>query len=158
MMTIIKIETIIKAPVTTCFDLSRSLDLHKLSQANAREQAIDGKTRGLLGPGETVTWEATHLMARRQMTVAITQFKSPDTFTDEMISGPFLSMKHIHAFKESGDKTLMSDEFSYEVPGGWFGKIFDDLFLRSYMLRLLEDRNAFIKQIAESIQANGFFK
>lgn len=44
----------------------------------------------------------------------------------------------------------MTDEFHYETPFRAVGKIFDSLVLKKYMTRLLERRNAAIKEIAES--------
>ncbi|WP_421978731.1 hypothetical protein [Roseivirga seohaensis] len=54
-MPVIRIETIIKAPVQRCFDLSRSIDLHQISTIETKERAIAGKTSGLIGLNETVT-------------------------------------------------------------------------------------------------------
>jgi hypothetical protein len=47
----------------------------------------------------------------------------------------------------------MRDEFNYESPLGWLGKIADFLFLRSYMQSFLEKRNLLIKEEAESSKA-----
>lgn len=59
-MTIIVIKTTIKSTPQTLFDLSRSVDFHKYSVANTKEEAIAGRTSGLCEPGITITWEATH--------------------------------------------------------------------------------------------------
>jgi hypothetical protein len=40
--------TLIHAPVGRCFNLSRSIDLHKASTARTGEQAIAGVTAGLI--------------------------------------------------------------------------------------------------------------
>ena len=53
----IEITTAIKAPLEICFDLARSIDLHKISTAKSKEQAIAGVTSGLIGMNETVTWQ-----------------------------------------------------------------------------------------------------
>ena len=57
-MPTIKLETIIKSTIETCFDLSRSIDLHRISTANTNEKAIDGITKGLINLNEFVTWRA----------------------------------------------------------------------------------------------------
>jgi len=54
-MPVIELKTAIKAPVERCFDLSRSIDLHKISTAHTNEEAIAGVTSGLIGPNEWVT-------------------------------------------------------------------------------------------------------
>lgn len=53
-MPTINLTTSINAPIQICFDLSRSIELHKISTAHTREKAIDGVTRGLIGINQTV--------------------------------------------------------------------------------------------------------
>ncbi len=60
-MTRIELSTHINAPIERCFDLARSIDLHMESTKQTGEQAIAGRTSGLIGLGETVTWRAKHL-------------------------------------------------------------------------------------------------
>jgi hypothetical protein len=52
--------TRIKNEIQICFDLARSIDLHKISTAHTNETAIAGCTGGLIGLNEFVTWEAVH--------------------------------------------------------------------------------------------------
>ena len=54
--------TIIKAPIEHCFDLSRSVEVHLLSNVHSGEQAlaVGGVTSGLAGLSEEVTWRAKH--------------------------------------------------------------------------------------------------
>ena len=59
-------------------------------------------------------------------------------------------MKHEHYFKAVENGTIMIDQFQFESPKGIFGKIVNQLFLIKYMTRLLEERNAVIKKVAES--------
>jgi len=56
----IELRTEIKASKETVFDLSRSIDLHKISTEHTNETAIAGKTSGLIGLDESVTWRAKH--------------------------------------------------------------------------------------------------
>ncbi|MFV9484923.1 hypothetical protein ACNI3T_13830 [Christiangramia sp. ASW11-125] len=51
----IKLLTHIKANKELVFNLSRSIDLHKISVAKTKEEAIAGVTSGLIGPNESVT-------------------------------------------------------------------------------------------------------
>jgi len=149
-MTTIYLETEINAPLDVCFDLSRSIDLHQLTTASSNEKAIDGKTKGLIEKGEFVTWEATHFFIRQHMTVKIVEALKPHFFHDEMVKGPFRSMYHIHAFRAVGNTTLMIDDFQYNVPYGFAGRIFDGFVLKKYMTKLLRERNMMIKKVAES--------
>lgn len=88
-MPVIRLETIIHAPLQVCFDVSRSIDLHMESTAETGERAIAGVTSGLIGLGEFVTWEAVHFGIRQRLTAKITEFEEPRLFVDEMVSGAF---------------------------------------------------------------------
>lgn len=148
-MATIILETLINAPIKRCFNLSRSIDLHKLSTAKTKEEAIGGRTGGLIEEGEFVTWRAVHLGIRQKLTVKITKMESPGYFRDEMVKGAFKSMHHEHIFEEQNGLTLMKDIFIFESPLGLIGKAFNTIFLTNYMRGFLMERNAVIKQIAE---------
>ncbi len=149
-MAVIKLELWIDAPLQRVFDLSRSIDLHQNSMQHTQEKAIAGKTSGLINLNETVTWEATHLFKKRQLTSQITAMNSPESFTDEQIKGDFKKWEHHHYFKVGNNKTLMIDEVNFESPFGIFGKFANFVFLKNYISQLLKKRNETIKAIAES--------
>ena len=145
----IDLETRIKAPIERVFDLARSIDAHMDSTASTGETAIAGRTSGLIGLGETVTWSAVHFGVRQQLTVEIVECARPHSFVDTMVSGAFKSMYHRHEFEASGDETLMKDQFEFEAFFGFLGTIVEKLILRNYMWRFLEVRNARLKVLAE---------
>ncbi|MDV3308737.1 MAG: hypothetical protein LOY03_07970 [Cyclobacteriaceae bacterium] len=58
----IELTTIIHAPIERCFNLARSIDLHRPSVVGTKEEAVAGVTSGLIGMGEQVTWRARHFM------------------------------------------------------------------------------------------------
>lgn len=149
-MVTIYLETTIKSDINTVFDLSRSIDLHKISMAHTNEIAIAGKTSGLINLNETVTWQAKHLGVTQKLTSKVTQLIQPFVFVDEMVSGAFKSFKHVHYFEKDEERTKLYDVFMYESPLGILGKIADFLFLKRYMTRLLEKRNRDIKFYAEN--------
>ena len=146
----IELKTIINAEKHIVFDLSRSIDLHKISTSHTNEEAISGKTSGLIGLNEWVTWRAKHLDFYQELTSKITYFEYPDYFADEMIKGAFKSFRHEHHFEQIGEKTSMLDIFCYDSPFGLFGKLADILFLKNYIKELLLKRNAIIKEFAET--------
>jgi ligand-binding SRPBCC domain-containing protein len=146
------LTTIVNAPIEKVFDLSRSIDLHIESTKQTGEKAIAGKTSGLIGLGEIVTWRAKHFGIWQTLTSKITEFDSPNLFVDEMMGGAFKSFRHEHWFATSGDQTIMKDIFEFESPLGIFGRLFNKLILIHYMTELLEERNRVIKEAAESIQ------
>ena len=148
-MPIIQLETYINAPIELCFDLARSIDLHTDSMKHTGEQAVAGRTNGLIELGDTVTWRAWHFGIRQTLTSKITQFDYPHSFTDEMVSGAFRSFKHAHRFRHVNGQTVMTDVFSFEAPFGLMGRLANFLFLKRYMARLLQIRNRVIRQAAE---------
>jgi len=150
-MPILKINTLIKADVKTCFDLARNIDFHKASMANSNEKAIAGKTSGLIELGEWVTWEAKHFGFTQKPTSKITVFDSPNYFVDEMVSGAFKSFRHEHIFKAKKDATLMIDVFHFQSPFGILGKLANTLFLKRYMIKLLTTRNELLREKAETM-------
>ena len=149
-MPLIIIHTEIKAKINTCFDLARNIDFHQESLEHSNENAIDGKTSGLIELGESVTWEATHFGIKQRLTSKITEFSSPDYFVDEMVSGAFKSFRHEHFFELQNNYTVMIDKFYFESPFGIFGKIANILFLERYMTALLSKRNELLKLQAEN--------
>jgi ligand-binding SRPBCC domain-containing protein len=147
----IELITQINAPIETVFDLSRSIDLHIESTKQTGERAIAGKTSGLIGLGETVTWRAKHFGIWQNLASQITAYKYPDYFVDEMVSGAFKSFRHEHHFSDTNGQTLMKDVFVFESPFGILGKFFNWLVLKKYMTDLLVERNRVIKESAEKV-------
>ncbi|MBW4889725.1 SRPBCC family protein [Mucilaginibacter sp. HMF5004] len=152
-MPVIRIETLINAPVGVCFDLSRSIDMHVASTRHTGERAVAGRTSGLIELNETVSWRARHFFVWQTLTSKITRMDRPVLFVDEMVSGAFKAFKHEHYFipAEHG-QTLMTDIFNFESPLGWLGILANQLFLTRYMEKLLVKRNEIIKTTAESGQ------
>lgn len=149
-MLVIRLWTPIAAPLERVFDLARSIDAHQDSAVGTQERAVAGVTRGLIGLGEEVTWEARHFGIKQRLTVRITRFERPARFQDIMISGAFRSMKHDHEFVPQPPGTLMVDRFEFESPFGIVGRIVDRIFLAGYLRRFLVRRNDVLRNIAES--------
>jgi ligand-binding SRPBCC domain-containing protein len=148
----IELTTIINAPIERCFDLARSIDLHKLSTADTDEEAIAGVTTGLIGKGQRVTWRAKHFGIRQTLTSEITEFKYPYHFRDVMVQGAFKMINHDHIFQQVASHTVMTDKFYFESPGGILGRIFNKLVLTNYLKNILITRNRIIKEVAEGNQ------
>jgi ligand-binding SRPBCC domain-containing protein len=146
---VIRLETIINAPIELCFDLSRSVDVHMASMSATGERAVDGVTSGLLELADEVTWEATHLGIRQQLTSRITELTRPHRFVDEMQRGAFKRLHHVHEFQTRHKGTLMRDEMNFNSPLGWLGGLVDTVYIRRYMRRLLIIHNDYVKAVAE---------
>jgi ligand-binding SRPBCC domain-containing protein len=148
----LELITEIRADIQIVFDLSRSIDLHKISTKHTNETAVAGKTSGLIELRESVTWRAKHFGVYQKLTSKITEYRRPYYFIDEMVSGAFKSFKHEHDFEERNGITIMTDYFDYVSPLGFIGRVADKLVLEKYMFELLCKRNKTIKEFAESEQ------
>jgi ligand-binding SRPBCC domain-containing protein len=145
--------TLIAAPIARCFDLARSVEVHLAGNTHFGEQAValEGVSTGLLNLGDTVTWRARHFFVRQRLTSQITAFEPPAYFQDTMLRGAFRSMQHDHSFRTLPTlETEMRDVFRFAAPIPLLGGIAETLILGRYMQALLHERNAVIKQIAES--------
>jgi len=154
-METIELQTFIAAPAERVFDLSRSVDLHVRASGDTSEEAVGGRTSGLLELGDTVTWRARHFGMRQHLTSRIAGYDRPRWFRDEMVHGAFASLVHDHWFDVEGAGTRMRDRFTFAAPLGLLGLLAERLFLRRYMTRLLQTRNAALARIAESDEWRG---
>ncbi|WP_299063652.1 SRPBCC family protein [uncultured Polaribacter sp.] len=147
----IELNTLINIDdIDVVFDLIRSIDLHKISTKNSKEEAIAGKTFGLISLNETVTWRAKHLGFTQKLTSIITDCSAPTFFADEMVKGAFKSFRHEHYLEKQQNKVMLKDFFEYQSPLGVLGKLADFLFLKKYMKNFLVERNKVIRDYAES--------
>ncbi|KQM79104.1 cell division protein [Pedobacter sp. Leaf216] len=147
-MPLIVLKTLIDAPLESCFDLARSIDLHVQSMQQSGEKAIAGKINGLICLNESVTWRAKHFGLYFTMSNKITAMEQPNFFIDEMIKGPFKKLHHQHLFKVLGTQTEMTDIFWFETPFGILGWLANKVLLKSYMKKLLLKRNEMLSRVA----------
>lgn len=150
-MATFRIVTEIAAPIEVCFDLARDIDFHVRSFAATGERAVAGRISGLIGLGESVTWEARHLGVRRRFTSKVTAFDRPTYFRDEMTRGAFRSFVHDHRFEARDGVTVMTDDIAFRSPLGPVGWLVDRLFMAGYLRRLLEGRGRAIQREAEAV-------
>ena len=153
--------TLIHAPIERCFDLSRSVEVHLLANVHCGEQAMapGGVTSGLVGLLQEVTWRAKHFGVWQTLTSKTTAMESPRHFQVTMVRGIFRFMQADHLFRSiKPDITEMTDRFCIEAPPPVLGPIAEAIFLRRYMLGLLRERNAVIKQVAESSDWQRYLK
>ncbi len=151
-MTTINLSTKIKSSKQIIFDLSRNIDVHKLSTAKSNESAIDGITSGLINKGETVTWRGKHFGFYLTHKSIISVMEIPSYFVDEMFEGEFKSFKHEHSFIDGNGFVMMIDKIQYQTPYGIFGKLFDVLLLKKHLTNFISERNKVLKELAENQQ------
>ena len=128
----------------------RDIRIHTETTMQTNEKAVAGVTDGMIGLGQTVTFEGTHFGMRQRLTVQVTAFERPHLFVDEMTEGNFRSFKHIHEFVRVRSGTLMRDKIIWTSPFGILGKLVDKLLLESHLRNLVTTRNARLKQLAET--------
>jgi len=146
----IRLETVIAASISDCFELSLSVDAHTASMRRSGERAIGGVTSGVMKLGDAVTWRARHFGIAFRMTSAITELQYPSRFVDEQQRGPFQRWRHEHTFAATASgRTLMTDIVEFESPLGLMGIMADRLVLDWYMPRLLRRRNTWLKGTLE---------
>ena len=143
------LETFIYASPEKCFDLMRDVRLHTETTAPTNEKAVDGVTDGMLGFGQTVTFEGTHLGFRQRLTVKVVEFERPYLFVDEMTEGNFKTFRHVHEFSRQDGGTQMRDTVTWTSPFGFLGRLADRFLIEPHLRNLVAKRNAMLKQIAE---------
>lgn len=149
-MPVIELKTKIHSTLEICFDLSASIELHQISTSRTTEKAIAGRTSGIIQLNETVTWQAVHFGIRQQLTSVITAYNRPYHFRDEQLKGAFKQFKHDHYFEQGDDHVSVTDRCEYESPFSILGHLFNRLVLTRYLTKFLAERNAVIKEFAES--------
>ncbi len=150
-MATFRIVTEVAAPVEVCFDLARDIDFHTRSLGDTGERAVAGRTSGLIGLGESVTWEARHLGVRQRLTAEVTAFDRPAYFRDVMTRGAFRSFAHDHRFEARGALTVVTDDVEFRSPLGPLGWLVDQVFMAGYLRRLLVGRCQALKREAEAV-------
>lgn len=144
------VQTEIAAPIERVFDLARDIAVHCATADFTGERAVGPLTAGLLERGDQVTFEAVHLGVRQRLTARVVELERPTRFADEMVSGVFSSLRHVHEFRETPEGTRMRDTLTWRSPLGLLGRVADVLFVASHLRRFLERRNANLKALAEA--------
>jgi ligand-binding SRPBCC domain-containing protein len=106
----------------SAFDLSLDIGVHLDSMAGSGERAVGGVTSGLIGVGESVTWNARHFGISWRMTSTITSWDRPRSFVDEQARGPF---HHEHRFEPTDDGCPTTDGIVFRSPFGLLGNLVD---------------------------------
>ena len=145
--------TVVEAPIERCFDLARSVEVHLVANIHSGEQAlaIGDITSGLPELSQQVTWRAKHFGLWQNLTSRFTAMRPPTYFQATMVKGIFRSMQADHYFRTlPSGATEMTDHLRISSPPPILGLLAEKLFLHRYMLALIRERNAVIKQLAES--------
>jgi len=144
------VETFIRAPREIVFDLARDVDAHNRSASFSDERCVEpGRTAGLLELNDVVTFEGVHFGIRQRFTAKIVAIDRPNFFVDELAKAAFKSMRHVHAFEERDDGTLMRDTLDWVSPFGILGVIADKIAVTRHLRRFVTRKQLALKEMAE---------
>jgi len=146
----IELSTHIQAPIERCFDLARSVELHRISMKANKEITIAGVQNGLLELNQKVLWQATFLGLRQNGKSKLTNLSAPYYFTLETESELMPHIIHDHFLYDIGMETIMIDHLYYKIPLGILGETANILFIKRYMTQLLQQRTETIREYAET--------
>jgi hypothetical protein len=149
-MDTIRLVTWVDAPVERCCLLSLSIDLRVDSARSSGERVVDGVASGLIGEGETVTFEGRHLGTRLRYANRIEVLRPYSYFRDVVVSGAFGHFEHEHHFAPMNDGTRIREEIRFAASWGIMGRLATMLYVRRHLTAFLTERNAAIKRVAES--------
>lgn len=135
------LERVIPASPETVFDLSLDVGLHLDSQSSRGERAVGGKTSGMLGEGDQVTWSARHFGIRFRMSSVVFDVDRPRRFRDRQTRGPFGAFLHTHEFLPDAGGTLMRDAIEFHSPFGPLGRLVDAVVMRRHLIAVITERN-----------------
>ena len=136
------LERVIAAPPADVFAASLDPGLHVRSMARYGETMVEAPEGGVFREGSTVTWRAKHFGIPFRLRSVVFDIDPPHRFCDRQISGPFGAFLHEHVFEEHPHGTRMRDTVTFRSPLGPIGRIVDAVFMRAYMRRIIDERNA----------------
>ena len=137
----------VSAPMERCFLLSTSIELVRETLGM---RPVSGRTAGLLGPQDHITWYGWKLGLPQLHESSITAYDRPHFFQDTMERGKFKRFQHDHHLAEIGAHTVLSDKIRFSLPLGLVGDAVAKHLIVPYLARLLRRRLVLLKRVAES--------
>ncbi len=89
------------------------------------------------------SWPRVEWLARH------TAYEPPTKFVDEQVRGPFRYWRHEHKMESLGERTLLSDEISFCLPGGVIVNWCGAAFVRMELRRVFAFRHMMTKNYCE---------
>ena len=138
---------LVYAPIERCFALSTNI---ALVQKELGMKPVAGRTTGCVRGGDTVRWEGWQLGFPNFHVSLIAEYDAPWHFQDRMVEGRFKTFAHDHRFRYVDGGVLFEDEVRFSMPFGWPGQLVGQIVLVPHIKKLLRERFAMLKAIAES--------
>lgn len=147
-MTIIKESVSINAPADIVFNFHTDPNnLLKITPSFINVK-LESYTSAGLGQEVIVSIKSAGLPARKSH-IRFFEYDFPSRLSDMQIEGPFKSMKQIREFVKSGEHTILTDTFIYELPLGIIGSIADMLIIRHITKKMFKLRQKRTKELLE---------
>jgi ligand-binding SRPBCC domain-containing protein len=137
----------VNAPIDRCFLLSTNIELVRETLGM---RPISGRTTGLIGPNDRITWYGWKFGLPQIHESQITAYERPSFFQDTMSRGKFKRFQHDHVLADIGGFTTLNDRIRFSLPLGFIGDIVAKRLMVPYISRLTRRRLRLIKRIAES--------
>ena len=84
---------------------------------------IVGKTSSKIEKGTYITYKLKIHGVPVKWKTLIKEWNPDTSFVDFQLKGPYRKWHHLHTFEEVFGGTLISDDVTFEIPGGIFGKL-----------------------------------
>lgn len=147
----IEFNTHIKAPIERCFDLSRSIDFHKISLSPVvKEESVAGCTTGLIGHNQHALMQSKLWGYHFSTELKIAKFNPPYFLSYEIADSHFESAIHDYYFYDISGETVMVNHFYYKFKLGLLGEMANLLFLEKYIIGIITQRNDLLREYAET--------
>ncbi|MBS1803577.1 MAG: hypothetical protein JST28_09420 [Acidobacteria bacterium] len=144
---VISDETTVRAPIARCFALSTHLAVVEMTLAM---RPVSGRVKGAVIGGDTVLWRGWKWGLPHAHESLIEAFDPPRFFRDRMLAGRFAAFQHDHRFtlQENG-LVLLRDEVRFRMRWGVAGMMTGRALVAPHVRKLLRERFALIKRLAE---------
>jgi hypothetical protein len=137
----------VHAPIERCFALTCSV---ALVHEELGMIAKDGRTEGLVVGGDVVRWEGWQLRMKHFHVSHISSYDKPVFMQDTMLDGRFKTFQHDHHLQQRSDGIiLLQDEVRFSLPFALAGRLVGRMVMVPHIRRLLRNRFARIKRLAE---------
>src|SRR5688500_349333 len=110
----VEVKSAVQAPMERCWDLARSNKLHTLSDNFYKVNGVTTPKEGLVEPGDHIAWRTSYLGLPCKVVTRITEYQPYQKFTQEMVSGSFLSFRHEHHFRFLAGFTHITEVIEFE--------------------------------------------
>jgi ligand-binding SRPBCC domain-containing protein len=146
----IHLTSFITAPRERVYDLTRNISVYKKLFDKRKEEFKYSSTSRLLENGESIVIVAKHLGKRRAVSLQLSDVDKSNSFRFTMSKGDLTNYSHLHHFKSADNGTFLIDMVEFGCPVDFTGRLLGRFYFRKYLETLMHERNAIIKDFAET--------